>query len=175
MQVAKAAAVKADINVTPLVDVCLVLLIIFMVITPMLQKGPPVKLPQTQEPPKKPEDEDQILVAIGENRLIWIESDKKTEPIAPEGFAELLGCDGLIVDPQPASLVDGDQDSASLVALRVRFRRVRQVDVGSLPHLRRHHHEDDQQHQHHVNKRRDVDGRLHLASFTESHRPGPPS
>src|SRR3989442_15535819 len=50
-----------------------------------------------------------------------------------EGFAEMLGCDGLIVDPQPASLVYGDQDSASLVALRVRFRRVRQVDVRSLP------------------------------------------
>src|SRR5712664_4812245 len=67
-----------------------------------------------------------------------------------EGFAEMLGCDGLIVDPQSASLVYGDQDSASLVTLRVRFRRVRQVDVRSLPHLRRHHHEDDQQHQHHV-------------------------
>src|SRR5882724_1135837 len=62
-----------------------------------------------------------------------------------EGFAEMLGCDGPIVDPQPASLVYGDQNSASLVALRVRFRGVRHVDVGSLPHLWRHHHEDDQQ------------------------------
>src|SRR6266702_1495795 len=62
-----------------------------------------------------------------------------------EGFAEMLGCDGPIVDPQPASLVYGDQGSASLVALRVWFRRVRQVYVRSLPHLRRHHHEDDQQ------------------------------
>ncbi len=35
-----------------------------------------------------------------------------------EGFAEMLGCDGPIVDPQPASLVYGDQDSASLVAAR---------------------------------------------------------
>ena len=86
----------------------------------------------------------------------------------------MLGCDGLIVDPQPAGLVDGDQDSASLVALLVRFRRVRQVDVRSLPHLRRHHHEDDQQHQHHVDERRDVDGRLHLGRFTESHRPALP-
>src|SRR5216110_2113540 len=89
-----------------------------------------------------------------------------------EGFAEMLGCDGLIVDPQPASLVDGDQDSASLVALRVRFCRVREVDVRSLPHLRRHHHEDDQQHQHHVDERRDVDGCLHPGWLTESHRPG---
>src|SRR5207245_9057618 len=54
-----------------------------------------------------------------------------------ESLVEMLGCDRLIVDPQPPSLVYGDQDSASLVALRVRFRRVRQVDVGPLPHLRR--------------------------------------
>ncbi|MCX5732142.1 MAG: biopolymer transporter ExbD, partial [Deltaproteobacteria bacterium] len=38
-------SVKSDINVTPLVDVVLVLLIIFMVITPMLQRGKPVTLP----------------------------------------------------------------------------------------------------------------------------------
>src|SRR5438876_9308935 len=59
-----------------------------------------------------------------------------------ESFAEVLGCDGLIVDPQPASLVYGDQDSASLVALRVWFRRFWQVYVRFLLHLRRYHHED---------------------------------
>src|SRR6266571_5755751 len=91
-----------------------------------------------------------------------------------ESLVEMPGGDRLIVDPQPPSLVYGDQDSASLVALRVRFRRVRQVDVRSLPHLRRHHHEDDQEHQHHVDERRDVDGCLHLAGFTESHRPALP-
>src|SRR5215467_12243632 len=48
-----------------------------------------------------------------------------------ESFVEMLGFDGGVVDPQPASLVDGDQDSASLVALRVGFGRVRQVHVGS--------------------------------------------
>src|SRR5947209_16201611 len=91
-----------------------------------------------------------------------------------ESLVEMPGCDRLIVDPQPPSLVYGDQDSASLVALRVRFRRVRQVDVRPLPHLRRHHHEDDQEHQHHVDERRDVDGRLHPGRLTESHRPGLP-
>src|SRR6266436_7628001 len=45
-----------------------------------------------------------------------------------ESLGEMLGCDRLIVDPQPRSFVYGDQDAASLVALRVRFRRVRQVD-----------------------------------------------
>jgi len=48
-------AVKSDINVTPLVDVCLVLLIIFMVVTPMLQKGVDVALPETARPEKMPE------------------------------------------------------------------------------------------------------------------------
>ena len=48
-------AVRSDINVTPLVDVCLVLLIIFMVVTPMLQKGVNVALPETNQPEKMPE------------------------------------------------------------------------------------------------------------------------
>ncbi len=48
-------AVKSDINVTPLVDVCLVLLIIFMVVTPMLQSGVDVALPETRKPEKMPE------------------------------------------------------------------------------------------------------------------------
>src|SRR5690242_181818 len=91
-----------------------------------------------------------------------------------DSLIEMLGCDRLIVDPQPPRLVYGDQDSASLVALRVRFRGVRQVDVGPLAHLRRYHHEHDQQHQHHVDKRRDVDGRLHSGRLTESHRPDLP-
>src|SRR5205085_2665496 len=59
-----------------------------------------------------------------------------------EGFAEVFGCNLLIVDPHLAGSVDGNQDSASLVALLCRLRCVRQVDVRSLPHLRRHHHKD---------------------------------
>jgi biopolymer transport protein ExbD len=43
-------SMTSDINVTPLVDVCLVLLIIFMVVTPMLQKGVPVNIPVTEDP-----------------------------------------------------------------------------------------------------------------------------
>src|SRR5207247_1190000 len=66
--------VKADINVTPLVDVVLVLLIIFMVVTPMMQKGMAVKLPQALNPAKKPDDPKQILVVINDKHEMFIDA-----------------------------------------------------------------------------------------------------
>lgn len=62
---------QSDINVTPFVDVCLVLLIIFMVVTPMLQEGIPVNLPTT-ESPEKTETEDQLIVSIKADGLVFI-------------------------------------------------------------------------------------------------------
>src|SRR6266516_1701004 len=93
---------------------------------------------------------------------------------SPKRFAEVLRCDLPIVDPQLAGIVDGNQDPASLVTLVRRFRRVRNVHVRSLPHLRRHHHENDQEHQHYVDERRNVDCRLHLSLLPEPHRLSPP-
>jgi len=65
---------RSDINVTPLVDVCLVLLIIFMVVTPMLQKGRPVMLPKTDRPMKKAESKNELVVSIEVDKNIFIES-----------------------------------------------------------------------------------------------------
>jgi len=64
--------VKAEINITPLVDVCLVLLIIFMVVTPMLQKGRPVQLPLTDNPDKKPDEDNQIIVSVDKDGCNWL-------------------------------------------------------------------------------------------------------
>ena len=71
--------VKGDINVTPLVDVCLVLLIIFMVVTPMLQNGVDVALPETSNPEKMPEGQKQLDVAIKADGSVFIGQNWVTE------------------------------------------------------------------------------------------------
>ena len=75
------SAVKADINVTPLVDVCLVLLIIFMVVTPLLVQGHAVQLPETDQPEKMPQGAKQLNVAIEQDGSVflgdkWIPTDQ---------------------------------------------------------------------------------------------------
>jgi biopolymer transport protein TolR len=69
-----AAALNSDINVTPLVDVCLVLLIIFMVVTPMLQKGVPVNLPVTEEPEKTPDTDKQLQISVKSDGTVYLGS-----------------------------------------------------------------------------------------------------
>ena len=57
----------SDINVTPFCDVCLVLLIIFMVVTPLLQKGVPVQLPTVRNPEVQDEKESNIYITVQDN------------------------------------------------------------------------------------------------------------
>ncbi len=66
--------VKSDINVTPLVDVMLVLLIIMMLVAPMLQKGVPVTLPHAGNTTDKPETQDQTVVAVDRNNRLYVNS-----------------------------------------------------------------------------------------------------
>jgi biopolymer transport protein ExbD len=63
---------KADINVTPLVDVMLVLLIIVMLIAPMLQKGIDVNLPEAENTGDKPDTADQTVVHIDRNSKLFV-------------------------------------------------------------------------------------------------------
>jgi biopolymer transport protein ExbD/biopolymer transport protein TolR len=70
----KAPPVNGEINVTPMADVMLVLLIIFMVITPMLQKGISVDLAQTKNPRTMPDadKEDAVLLAVTRDGRIFL-------------------------------------------------------------------------------------------------------
>ena len=64
--------IKSDINVTPLVDVMLVLLIIMMIVAPLLQKGAPVRLPTATNSADKPETQDQTVVAVTANGEYYV-------------------------------------------------------------------------------------------------------
>src|SRR5215510_3836228 len=64
--------VKSDINVTPLVDVMLVLLIIMMIVAPLLQQGVPVTLPLAANSSEKPETQDQTVVTIDRNKDVYL-------------------------------------------------------------------------------------------------------
>ena len=64
--------VKSDINVTPLVDVMLVLLIIMMLVAPMLQKGADVKLPNAANTVDKPDTQGQTVVAIAADKRVFL-------------------------------------------------------------------------------------------------------
>ncbi len=102
MAVGPGRGVKSDINVTPLVDVVLVLLIIFMVITPMLQRGKAVSLPKALKVDKESKA-DPIIISVTADKGMYIESDKFDE----DGFlAELRK--KLISDPSKRLLLKGD-------------------------------------------------------------------
>jgi biopolymer transport protein ExbD len=64
--------VKGDINVTPLVDVCLVLLIIFMVVTPMLQAGVDVLLPSGPHAEKKPGETGDLIISVKQDGTVFV-------------------------------------------------------------------------------------------------------
>ena len=71
--------VKSDINVTPLVDVMLVLLIIMMLVAPMLQKGVDVRLPQASNTVDKPETSGQTILSITADTRFYINSVEVAE------------------------------------------------------------------------------------------------
>ena len=76
----KMGDMKSDINITPLVDVVLVLLIIFMVVTPLLQRGYETKVPPkvtTNQPP--PQNMDQLVVRLTEDGGMFINREQYTE------------------------------------------------------------------------------------------------
>ena len=93
MSAGASKGVKNDINVTPLVDVVLVLLIIFMVITPMLQRGRDVHLPKAKQTGDDKQQADPLVLSVTPDKKYWIEAnavdeDKIEGQIAAEVAAE---------------------------------------------------------------------------------------
>jgi len=82
----------ADINVTPMVDVMLVLLIIFMVITPMLSKGVSVDMVKTKNPiaMQAADKSDAVLIAVTKDGKVWLGSDLVLPEDLPPKVKDLL-------------------------------------------------------------------------------------
>jgi biopolymer transport protein ExbD/biopolymer transport protein TolR len=92
MKKPKAPAVVNDINVTPMVDVMLVMLIIFMVITPMLQKGQSVEKVKTQNPisMQDADKDDAVLVSVTRSGDVFLGTTKMPADQLPSKVKDML-------------------------------------------------------------------------------------
>jgi biopolymer transport protein TolR len=108
-------AVRSEINVTPLVDVCLVLLIIFMVVTPLLMEGRPVQLPETDKPSPMPEGAKNLELSIEANGNVYVEDDwLPGEPQIAARLADIYNS-----TPDKEVVIKADQ--------RLKYRQVRDL------------------------------------------------
>jgi len=118
---------KSDINVTPLVDVMLVLLIIMMLIAPMLQKGVPVTLPVADNTVDKPETQNQTVVAVDSKNKFYVDGIQvERANMADRVKTKLEDKTERIV------LIKGDQDASysSIMAAMDDLRKVGIEDIG---------------------------------------------
>jgi biopolymer transport protein TolR len=114
MRLGEPAKLQAAINITPLVDVVLVLLIIFMVMAPQMRKGPDVKLPDTAKPTEQGDERGRILVSVDDAGRLWIDD----QAVAIEQFGEALRT-AVGTEPNPKIVIRGDA--------KLNFREVRRA------------------------------------------------
>ncbi len=104
MSAGASKGVKNDINVTPLVDVVLVLLIIFMVITPMLQRGRDVHLPKAKQTGDDKQQADPLVLSITPDKKLWIEANAVEESQIESQIAAEVAA-----EPNKRVLLKGDE------------------------------------------------------------------
>jgi biopolymer transport protein ExbD len=88
VQLARPGELRAAINVTPLVDVVLVLLIVFMVLAPQLLAGPPVELPETERPPEAHDEGEQVRIVLAHDGTVWVENEWTSGDRLEQAIAE---------------------------------------------------------------------------------------
>ena len=124
---------KSDINVTPLVDVMLVLLIIMMLIAPMLQKGVPVTLPVADNTVDKPETQNQTVVAVDSKNKFYVDG----LPVERAVMADRVKMK-LEDKTERIVLIKGDQDASysAIMAAMDDLRKAGIEDIGLITERR---------------------------------------
>jgi biopolymer transport protein ExbD/biopolymer transport protein TolR len=116
MRLGEPANLQAAINITPLVDVVLVLLIIFMVMAPSMRKGPDVNLPNTAKPIGQGDERGKILVSIDDAGGLWVNDQQ----VSFQDFGEALRA-AVGTETEPKVVIKGDA--------RLNFRQVREAMI----------------------------------------------
>ena len=114
MRLGESTKLQAAINITPLVDVVLVLLIIFMVMVPQMRNGPEVDLPDTAKPNEQGDERARILVSIDAAGGLWINDKQVAAEQLSEGLRDAVGNES-----DPKVVIRGDA--------KLNFRQVRQA------------------------------------------------
>jgi biopolymer transport protein TolR len=124
---------KSDINVTPLVDVMLVLLIIMMLIAPMLQKGVPVTLPIADNTVDKPETQNQTVVAVDSKNKFYVDGIQVERSMMADRVKTKLED-----KTERIVLIKGDQDASysAIMAAMDDLRKVGIEDIGLITERR---------------------------------------
>jgi biopolymer transport protein TolR len=119
--------IKADINVTPLVDVMLVLLIIMMLVAPMLQQGVSLTLPKAVNTVEKQESSEQTVIAIAANKGLYLNA----RPVADTELATRVG---EVLESKSEKIViiraDEDVDYGTVMAAMDQLRLAGVEDIG---------------------------------------------
>ena len=123
----KSGGMNSEINITPLADVMLVLLIIVMLIAPLLQKGVDVTLPEAGNTTDKPENDSQTVLAVTADGRFYVESVQTTEQ-------ELLTTVQSVLERkfEKIVLIKADQDAqyADVMSVLDRLQRAGIEDIG---------------------------------------------
>ena len=123
---------KAEINVVPLIDVMLVLLIVFMIAAPMMTQGIKVELPKAASDPVESKDEEPITVSIKADGSYYI--DLAGDPETPRPLAEIKSIVSKVLKEKPNTpvFVQGDKkvDYGAVVNLMGELKQAGAPSVG---------------------------------------------
>jgi biopolymer transport protein TolR len=126
--------VKADINVTPLVDVMLVLLIIMMLVAPLLQQGVQIRLPTASNGTDHPETQGQTTVTIAANKDLYLNA----KPVRDSELAAKV-TEQLETQKEKVVLIKADEEVpySSVMSVMDQLRQAGIEDIGLITATRR--------------------------------------